>query len=466
MMRKASLIYLLLILEGYVVLAAELLAIRQLIPFVGSGTEVVSVIISAVLLPLAAGYHYGSQAKPRGTVRGQLRRNALVALSVFAVGLSYVFLELFFTTLQTLGIHSLVLQTAIYALLFLVWPTFLLAQTLPLATRFFKGSQLHKATGKMLFFSTAGSFLGSVFSTLVLMRFAGVHITVLCVLGLLALFIGLATRRRTISYDWLLAALALGVGVFLNSPSMMGALGIVSDNQYNTIAIRDMPEKKAKMLVVNRSGSSLVSPDRSQRFDYIKAIEAGYLASLQKSASVRDVLVIGAGGFTLGDTDDKHRYAYVDIDPDMQKVVEKHFLPAPLGANKKFFPMSARAYLRQDKGLYDLIILDAYTNTISLPMECTSREFFEAVKARLKPGGVVVANVVASPVFGDKFTTRYHNTFAAVFPRFSREVVTGFDAWAEKPGVRNTLYVYFNRDTAQGDETVYTDDKNSFSSDR
>jgi hypothetical protein len=38
-MSKTRLFFLVILIEGYVVLACELLAIRQLIPFVGSGTE-------------------------------------------------------------------------------------------------------------------------------------------------------------------------------------------------------------------------------------------------------------------------------------------------------------------------------------------------------------------------------------------------------------------------------------------
>jgi len=60
-MNKNQLLFLTILLEGYVVLASELIAIRTLVPFVGSGTEVIAIVISAVLLPLAVGYHIGGQ---------------------------------------------------------------------------------------------------------------------------------------------------------------------------------------------------------------------------------------------------------------------------------------------------------------------------------------------------------------------------------------------------------------------
>ena len=49
-------------LEGYVVLAVELLAIRQLTPYVGNATDTVAIVIAAVLLPLAFGYEAGGRS--------------------------------------------------------------------------------------------------------------------------------------------------------------------------------------------------------------------------------------------------------------------------------------------------------------------------------------------------------------------------------------------------------------------
>ena len=54
-------LFVVIVLEGYVVLATELLAIRQSIPYVGGGTDTVSIVIAAVLLPLALGYWAGGR---------------------------------------------------------------------------------------------------------------------------------------------------------------------------------------------------------------------------------------------------------------------------------------------------------------------------------------------------------------------------------------------------------------------
>ena len=121
-MRKTRLLFAVILIEGYVVLACELLAIRQLIPFVGSGTEIIAIIISGVLLPLAFGYHFGGiaykrayakavrQGKRPPSIRRILLKNILIALAFLSLGLSYLFLSAYFRFLDYAGIDQRLLQ--------------------------------------------------------------------------------------------------------------------------------------------------------------------------------------------------------------------------------------------------------------------------------------------------------------------------------------------------------------------
>ena len=54
---------------------------------------------------------------------------------------------------------------------------------------------------------------------------------------------------------------------------------------------------------------------------------------------------------------------------------------------------------------------------------------FVALFTPLKDRGAIVANIIMSPTFQDKFSVRYHNTFASVLPVFSRQVVADYEAW-------------------------------------
>ncbi len=477
MLNKTQLLFIVILVEGYVVLACELLAIRQLIPFVGSGTEVISIIISAVLLPLAVGYHYGGssykrqyqKALRRGkkplSVRKVLLRNIISALVIFMLGLSYLFMEVFFSIMTDLVTKNRLLQTFLFSALFLVMPVFMLGQTVPLVSNYFSRRKLSEITGKMLFFSTAGSFLGSVFSTIVLMTTIGVHNTVIVTLGLLCI-LALMLQRSLLAYESVIVAGAFSLLWALNNNGVMKELNIVSNNSYNMVRIIEEPADQTTIMEANRSYSSKISKDPANQFEYITYIQSRFIDGLGRTGSgPSDVLVIGAGGFTVGLNDTVNNYVYVDIDKDLKHVAEQHFLKRKLTPNKQFAPVSARAFVHSDDKTYDLIILDAYTNMISIPMECTTREFLLDVKKRLKPGGIVVANVISSPALADKFSVRYSNTFASVFPVHTRQVIGNFNGWSKPGRVANVLYIYYNNGMTD-DRTVYTDDLNTFSLDR
>jgi hypothetical protein len=476
-LHKNHLLFLTILLEGYVVLATELLAIRLLIPFVGSGTEVIAIIISCVLLPLAVGYHVGGRRysqsrkidagrnKQPVTVRTILIKNLFSSLLILLFGLSYLFLELFFSLLVEIGITHHIAKTLIYGTIFLVYPTYLLAQTVPLISNYFSEKSLSEITGKMLFYSTTGSFFGSIVSTLVLMTTIGVHNTVIVTLAMLVALIFLLSRGW-FNTDKIFALMLLGLAFAINGDSTMKEVGVIYDNNYNTVMVNNVAgEVDSRVLVLNRSASSKYSPDPSKRYPYLQYLETVLVNHFPKEGKPLDVLVIGAGGFSFGMDDTFNRYTYVDIDPKLKDMSEQYFLKKPLSQNKQFIPSSARAYLQRDANLYDVIFIDVFTNVISIPFEATTHEFLLAVKKRLRSGGVVAVNIISKPTFADRFTVRYNNTFRSVFPVFDRYVVGGFNAFSDTNTDSNTLYFYYDTPFAK-DSTIYTDDKSTYSLDR
>ncbi|MGE0755103.1 MAG: fused MFS/spermidine synthase [Alphaproteobacteria bacterium] len=480
-MHKTQLLFIIILIEGYVVLATELLAIRQLIPFVGSGTETISIIISAVLLPLAIGYHAGGKAfsrqyqlrKAKGveeplTVRKLLLRNIVTALIILSIGMSYLLMDAFFGLLSAFGATHRLTQTTVYCLLFLVYPVYLLGQTVPLVSNYFSRHKLSEITGRMLFFSTAGSFLGSVFSTIVLMTTIGVHNTVILTLGLLCVLVILLVRRP-LAYENFLCGFIFLMLLLMNGNTMMDTMRVVSNNAYNIVQVIDEPHKKSTNLIINRSHSSKISNDPKQNFVYWQYVQSVFIDTMPQSGPPKDILILGAGGFTIGLTDKHNNYLYVDIDKALKEVVEKNFLRKPLTPNKRFLDASARAFVHTHDQQYDLILIDTYTNFLSIAQEATTKEFLQDTKKLLKPNGVLLANVIMSPDFRELFSVRYHNTFASVFPVFSRQVLGNYKPWPNKEtsvlDMNNVIYSYYNHDMTQ-DSALYTDDRNTYSLDR
>lgn len=468
-MSRTLFLFLVIIIEGYIVLSTEILAIRQTVPYVGSGTDTVSIIIAAVLMPLAFGYYQGGRYRPVRTngrylsVRNKLINNILIASVILLLALSYLTINLFFYGLSEIGLQHRLLTETIYVLLFIVTPVYCLGQTIPLVSNYFPSEKLSRITGKMLFFSTMGSFLGAVFSTLVLMSFFGVHITICVMFALLSLLVFLIAKKKLSEKPLLMLTITLSA-FYMNSPAMMHHLNIVGDNQYNTIMI-STDKHGAKHFIQNGNSSSMLTLD-GHKHPYIEFIERHYIAPIRTgSGPPKSILVVGAGGFTLGLEDDKNDYTYVDIDPSLKDISEKYFIERKLGQNKRFIPEDVRAYLNHAGKKFDFILIDAYFGDTTFPEYLATQEFFGQVKASLNGGGIITWNFILSPTFKDRMSQNMDNTLHSVFSHLDRQIVTGenvvFNGWEKDKNIRyNVIYSYYD---TPGDSihTIYTDDKNA-----
>lgn len=476
-MSKTLILFIIIFLEGYAVLSTELLAIRQLIPFTGSGTDTVSIIIAAVLMPLAFGYFSGGAFRPWSGANGRprtVRRKLLINLSlsaiILAIGLSHVTVEIFFATAQSAGdIHNRLALTALYSLIFLLLPVFMLGQTVPLISNYFPRQRLPRFAGKILFFSTIGSFMGAVFCTLVLMPNVGVHHAVTVTIACLT-FLTILISRDAFNTQVKIALCAFLLSVLLNSDMVMRMINIAHDNQYNTVEIHPSTDGTKRVMLVNNTLASAVAVDPGQRqeaiFPYIKYVDDHFIYSRGEKDPPIDILTIGAGGFTVGLNDRKNHYTFVDVDPKLKETTENLFLQDTLSDNKEFVPEEARAFLSRNDRKFDMIFLDAYNSLQSLPEPLLTKEFFEQLRDAMKPDGVLVINAVQSHTFADVFSVRFDNTLRAVFPQVTREIASpvAYSFWDRSKTWQNVMYTAFNR--PKGDVEIYTDDLNPSFRDR
>lgn len=468
LLAPSFILFLVIIIEGYVVLSSELIAIRQTIPFVGSGTDTVSIIIAAVLMPLAVGYYFGGQYRSRfpatsarHSVRKKLLFNILVSSVFLLIGLSTLTTNLFFLALIDLGITHRLALTTIYSLIFLVTPVYLLGQTVPLVSNYFSKETLSKITGKMLFFSTVGSFLGAIFSTLVMMSIFGVHHTVTFNFALLTIVVFMIAKKKRDFEKTLAMVVITGICAAINSGSLMSSMDIVSNNHYNTIIVMT-DEQGVRHFVQNNTDSSGIGPN-GERHAYIEMIEKYFLTPiLSPEIPAKNMLIIGAGGFTYGLSDTKNKYVFVDVDPSLEKVATEHFLKAPLTPNKTFAPVAAQSFMTTTKETFDFILVDVYNGDTTIPEDLVTLEFYQSVKDKLNPEGIAVINLIISPTFQDRMSQHLDNTIRAVFPHVGRQVVKDFNGWVVDPNAReNTLYWYRKpKDGNDNANTIYTRDKN------
>jgi len=456
-------LFIIILLEGFIVLSAELLAMRQTIPFVGSGTDTFSVIIAAVLIPLAFGYKAGGRFKQgfnaKGkyqSIRNKLLKNLIISSIFLLIGLSYFLMTLFFFVfLENLGIQNRTAQITVYSILFLVYPVYLLGQTVPLICNYFPKEKLPLITGKILFISTVGSFTGSITTTLILMNYLGTHHTV-SIIFLVLTFLFFILSKKKISENFLFMVAISCIALYLNSESVMSSFNIVKNNKYNTIIVT-VDDENRRHLDLNNNDSSMYD-DHGRKHEYIEFMEKITIDTFAPNDEPKDILIIGAGAFTFGHEDHKNNYIYLDIDKDLKEVAEKYILKAKIPDNQIFIVSPVRAYLSATDKKFDVIILDAYLGGLSIPEHLVTKEFFEQIKEHMKEGGTLATNFILSPTFGNKYSQKIDNTVTAVFPYISRYIPKeNYNLWhTDSKDSSNICYIYYHNNHI-GPKKIITD---------
>lgn len=185
-----KLLYLIVFIEGFCSLGAEITALRRLVPHVGSAIVVTAPTIGLFLLALALGYASGARVVDR--YQAVVARNFLVSALLVGVGLSRFTVDGLFEVLAPTWLAYLVFIGGV--LCPVAW---LLGQTVPVLTNLMKHARTGEASGYALYWSTLGSFAGSVGVSLLVMQWLGVSAAVLLCAGLMALGSVLLASART-----------------------------------------------------------------------------------------------------------------------------------------------------------------------------------------------------------------------------------------------------------------------------
>lgn len=423
-------LFLILLLEGFITISVEILTIRQLLPFFGGSVLITSQIIGVFLLFLALGYWQGGRCKSQFFQR--LNRNFTLALIWIGLGLTYSFIACYFY-MSVVWFHlPFLFSLSIYLLLFLAPTVYWLGQTIPLTTNLFNQAlRVSDISGQALFVSTMGSFLGAILTSMVLFQYLGVAWTIVINCGLLFLLI--VYLRTSSERSWLYIASLLSVCLFIKCLNIdFDARQFIKTNNYANYEVLETPFMD-RLLKINHSNSSLLTAEK-KGFPYIEYIRDLLFNKLRFQN--KDMLVIGAGGFTLTANGTNHNeITYVDIDPEIKKIAEKHFLHAPI--HGQFVGQDARAYLNQTQKQFDVIISDAYSNQSSIPPTLMTTDYFASLSKHLKPAGLLIINIINSPVFTDDYSQTVANTIHAIFPYCNVIPIN----WQAAHGLANTIYI-------------------------
>ncbi len=165
----------------------------------------------------------------------------------------------------------------------------------------------------------------------------------------------------------------------------------------------------------------------------------------------RDILVLGAGGFTLSHREPMNRYTYVDIDPAIKDIAEKHFLREP--ARGEFIADDARRFVATSDRRFAAVVVDVYSSHTSIPSHLVTREFWEGTRRVLEPDGVLLANLILDGKLETPYARNLLATIDSVFGRCAVDVLHKAKTLAN---VEVTCFAS-SRPAATG---IYVDEKN------
>lgn len=253
---------------------------------------------------------------------------------------------------------------------------------------------------------------------------------------------------------WIMGTLLIIAGAYLNSNHMMrDVFGILVNNANSTISVQEVDTMR--VLDMNGLPMSMYDTESGRGADYINFVNDNYIYTLPRDRKYK-ILVLGAGGFTAGLTDNFHEYTFVDIEPTLKEISEKYFLGQKLTDNKHFVVQDASQFLKNTNETYDLILLDVYSNSYQIPEGLITAEFMARIKSRVADNGIVLMNMITSPSFDDAYTRVFDNTFHNVFTQnTSRQVIGEFTPWNPE-SITNIVYAFYNK---KNDGRIYTINK-------
>ena len=454
---SALLIPVIVFIEGFCSLGAEIIALRRLVPYIGSSIVVTAPTIGFFLLALALGYAAGARISERYLTI--VARNFLISALLLGIGFSTPFVNALFAHVEPVWFAYTLLIGGI--LCPLAW---LLGQTVPALTNLMQTQRTGEASGLALYWSTLGSFLGSFGLSFFVMLWLGISAAVfLCAALLLIgiLVLGIATpghRVRKLAIFvislWLIAVpnLTLLRSAFLETDN---ALTETAYADYEIVETTTTDGLDARVFRVNSSTASLLADGDPPRYArYIDYLRRTLLQDLQFQD--RDILVLGAGGFTLSHREPTNHYTYVDIDPAIRTIAEQQFLRESIRGH--FVVDDARHFVsktaRDSATRYDAVVVDVYSSHHNIPSHLVTREFWRDTRAILKPDGVMLANLILDSRLQSDYARNLLATIESVYGRCAVEVLH-----KDRP-LANVEVLCRNNSSNRVRGRIYSDEKN------
>ena len=408
-------------LAGFGVLGAEMVAPRLLAPAFGTSQLVWTNVIGAILAALTLGSWLGGRlADHRPSERSFGWILLLGGLAIAALPLAARPLLAGATrALVEQRVTSYLVSLAATSLLFAP-PVLVLAAVTPYAIRLAGSGRLDlgRVAGVLSALGALGSIAGTFVTSLVLLPLLGSRNTLLAIGGLLASAGAVRALRRRGVIAVTLVLFVFGAryqGPIRSDPGQV----FETESLYSYLQVQRDPAGWTRLLTNESVSYQSVWPDEGILtggvWDYLALAPA--LAD-HSGAELR-VLIVGLAAGTVA------RQIHAAYSPNSRVVIHGIELdPEVVEAGRRYFGLGsipglttrigdARVAVEALDGRFDAIVIDVFRG-LYLPPHLVTREFFEACRRHLAPGGVLAMNV-ATPLDSGRLLGALAATLDRVF---------------------------------------------------
>jgi spermidine synthase len=388
-------VYALAFFSGAALMSLEMVGSRVLAPFFGSSIYVWGSLIGIVLLALSIGYYAGGYLSDRFPNLSDT--SYVMAAAGLWTGLIPLISRRVLPALAGPGgvEKTLWASTALFFI-----PSLLLATVSPWCVRLNvrRIESAGRSTGLLYAVSNVGSIAGTFITSFYLIPVVGTeailrYLSVLLMVLSAALCLVGRPRRPVAAAVILCVLLVSGAGFSRLSGAPDGVI-YESQSLYHHIYV--VQDGGRRLLKFDNSIQSGMYPDRP--YESVFPYTDFFHLALAFKEDIADVLVIGLGAGTVPKRFHKDypdmTIECVEIDPEVVRVAREYF-GFPHDDEVRVHTTDGRTFLQSSRKAYDLIIVDAYYAD-SIPFHLTTVEFYELVRDRLKPGGILASNLIGA----------------------------------------------------------------------
>jgi len=186
-------------------------------------------------------------------------------------------------------------------------------------------------------------------------------------------------------------------------------------SNYSEIRVYDDGEGWRYLVFLPEYGYQSVLDTKNPEVLVSQYAKLSFLAIPALGQESHKVLFIGMGGAIMP-TYFRHYYPdaqidIVDIDNSIPSIAETYF-NFKANKNTKVYIEDGRKFIEETNDKYDIIFLDVY-DAETIPQQFTTEEFFQLLRMRLSPEGVLSLNLAN---FSDKFVLKIFKSVKSAFP--------------------------------------------------